>query len=120
MTTTKREGREVWAARVRRWREGGLTAAEFAAETGINENTLTHWAWRLGKEGGPPRTPAFVEVVTPGALEEVPAAQAACVETATPQPFHLVLPGGVEVRVPPRFDAAALRALVAALCGVRA
>lgn len=42
-----RDGREVWAKRVERWRESGLTAKEYAAEVGLNPNTLTHWGSRL-------------------------------------------------------------------------
>ncbi len=37
-----RESRETWAKRVERWRDSGLTAKEFAAEMGINEQ-LAMW-----------------------------------------------------------------------------
>jgi hypothetical protein len=33
--------REEWAKRVERWRDSGLTTAEFATELGINPRTLT-------------------------------------------------------------------------------
>jgi hypothetical protein len=40
---------------VRRWLElrdlEGLTYAQLSARCGIPVNTLTHWAWRLRKEG---------------------------------------------------------------------
>jgi hypothetical protein len=42
--------REEWAKRVERWRDSGLTTAEFAAELGINPKTLTYWAWTLKRE----------------------------------------------------------------------
>jgi hypothetical protein len=45
-----RATRAVWAKRVERWGESGLTCAEFAAELGINPRTLTYWKWILGKE----------------------------------------------------------------------
>jgi hypothetical protein len=45
-----RESREVWVKRVERWRESGLTAAEFAAEVGINAGSLRHWSWRVDAE----------------------------------------------------------------------
>ncbi len=32
--------REQWAKRVERWKDSGLTAKEFAAETGINAQSL--------------------------------------------------------------------------------
>jgi transposase-like protein len=48
-----RENREVWAKRVERLGDSGLTAKEFAAEIGVNANTLAGWKWRLGsREGG--------------------------------------------------------------------
>jgi len=46
-----RETPEVWAKRVERWRDSGLTSAEFAAEIDINPRTLTYWAWRVRKDG---------------------------------------------------------------------
>jgi hypothetical protein len=45
-----RVGREEWAKRVERWRDSGLTTAEFAAEVGISAKTLTYWAWTLKRE----------------------------------------------------------------------
>ena len=42
--------REEWAKRVERWRDSGLTTAEFAGELGINPKTLTYWAWTLKRE----------------------------------------------------------------------
>ena len=49
--TMAKSTREEWAKRVRRWQRSGLTAREFAAQTGIKASTLTYWKWRLGKEG---------------------------------------------------------------------
>ena len=46
-----RENREVWAKRVERLGDSGLTAKEFAAEIGVNANTLAGWRWRLGSRG---------------------------------------------------------------------
>lgn len=40
---------EVWAKRIERWRDSGLTATEFAAEVGVNAKSLSHWKWRLHK-----------------------------------------------------------------------
>jgi hypothetical protein len=107
-----REGREVWAKRVERWVDSGLSAKEFAAETGINANTLAHWRWRLGMEasGAPAKAASspvrFVEL-------------AATPDAAAPA-FELLLAGGRTVRVPPRFDGAELARLVQVLEGVRA
>ena len=40
---------EVWAMRVEPLVDSGSTAKEFAAEIGVNANTLTGWRWRLGR-----------------------------------------------------------------------
>jgi hypothetical protein len=53
---------------VRRWLElrdrEGLTYAQLSARCGIPVNTLTHWAWRLRKEGAAAvEQPEFVELV---------------------------------------------------------
>jgi hypothetical protein len=107
-----RAGRAEWAKRVQRWADSGLTAKEYAAETGLNPNTLAHWRWRLGAEANrpQPKVPSapvkFVEL----AAEQAP----------TPAFFELVLAGGRIIRVPPSFDGAALVRLVRALEGVRA
>ena len=52
-----RTPREMWAKRVERWQSSNLTAKEFAAEIGVNDRTLAHWKWILGKEGAG-RSPA--------------------------------------------------------------
>jgi hypothetical protein len=75
-----RAARGEWAKRVERWRDSGLTLAEFAAEVGISPKTLTNWAWKLKREAkgdgtqlsapkkrpasatGAPIRPAFVEL----------------------------------------------------------
>jgi hypothetical protein len=88
--------RATWAKRVDAWRASGLTAAVFAERGGFSEKTLRYWAWRLGREAR-----AFVRVV-----RETP--------TATAAPIVVEL-GDVRVLVPPGFDRAALRNVLAAL-----
>ena len=95
-----RASRADWAKRVERWKDSGLTAKEFAAETGLNASTLSYWKWRLGveqcsdKPADKPRTkksrptrqppkarskaPTFVEVTAP---------------TPVAEPLELVMPG---------------------------
>lgn len=111
--------REDWAKRVERWKDSGLTAKEFAAETGLNASTLSYWKWRLGaeqrgdrpadarrpKKSRParrapkvrPKTPTFVEVTAP---------------TPAAEPLELVMPGELRVRVPVGFDEATLAAVL--------
>jgi hypothetical protein len=121
----EREGHEVWAKRVARWRDSELTANEFAQEIGVNANTFKHWAWKLGagvgdKPRGRQRTPrgersaSFIEVAPPTA-PAVERDAAAAPETRAASVFELVLGDGRTLRVPPDFDAGALRRLVAAL-----
>ena len=114
-----RDGRETWVKRVARWRDSGLTAKEFAAEMGINANTLAHWSWQLRDQQTPLRAtrrrgkapePQFVEVVAPVAAAQVPPA-------AKVDPLELVLHDGLCLRVPVHFDADALRRVVAVLVG---
>ena len=127
----RRDSREAWAKRVERWRDSGLTAKEFADEAGINARTLSYWKWRLrrdrradGERGepasaaGPRRRRAartraapitFIEVAAPpsDAPPEPPAPAA--------EPFEITWPSGVRLRVPARFDDAALQRLVQAV-----
>jgi hypothetical protein len=120
-----REKREVWAKRVERLADSGLTAKEFAAEIGVNVNTLSGWRWRLDSGGESRRrarcVPAFVEVVAgPGAGGGSAASMAAkqpltATSADVAEPLELILRGGHRVRVPVHFDAAALRRLVDAL-----
>jgi hypothetical protein len=104
--------REEWAKRVERWRDSGLTTAEFAAELGINPKTLTYWAWTLKREASgkkrvwpakkrpvaaapSPMGPAFVELPRQG----------------TTARFELEVRGR-RLHIPTAFDAQQLRALL--------
>jgi len=96
--------REIWAKRVERWQSTELTAKEFAAEIGVNDRTLAHWKWILGKQGGarPGRrgrdresAVRFTEL-EPTAL--VPAS-----------PIEIVVDRGLVIRVDRQFDEDTLR-----------
>src|SRR5579863_3469069 len=47
--------REQWAKRVERWKDSGLSAKQFATETGINARSLTWWRWHLAKGEARPK-----------------------------------------------------------------
>ena len=111
-----REPREVWAKRVERWTESGLTGGQFAAEIGVKEGTLRHWRWALAREAREPgwetsaarrrraeRRPQFVEVIA-GPPKSAAASGCLCLE--------LVLGAGILVRVPVGFDPDSLRRLL--------
>lgn len=85
--------RQEWAKRVERWQDSGLTAAEFAAEAGINPRTLTYWKWKLGKErGGRGRRKRSAE-------PKVEFVEVASLAGAVPAPIELVVDGRYVVRV---------------------
>jgi len=115
----RQEQREVWVKRIEQWKESGLTAKEFAAQAGVNLNTLQGWKWRLtvdarrslANAARPPGVRAdFVEVLHPSA-----AARAGGATQEMTEPFELLLENGVRLRVPVRFDPATLHRLLATL-----
>jgi hypothetical protein len=118
-----RVAREEWAKRVERWRDSGLSCAEFAAELGINPRTLTYWKWMLNKEArGEKRVWRTRKTRAPrvrgAAASEHPwpdPSVAGLVEVqAAPRDgrFELELGAGRRLRVPASFDATDLRRLL--------
>jgi transposase-like protein len=143
-----RDTREVWLKRVERLADSGLTAKEFAAEIGVNANTLAGWRWRLGQGEQAQKGPARLGIVA--APEDESGERASAVGdrrtqevTTIPEtepiapmkfveltrktaavptqvaPFEIVLGSGRVVRVPGGFDAAELARLVGVLEEVR-
>jgi hypothetical protein len=98
-----RKGRERWRGLVAQWRSSGQTARDFADGHGVNVSTLSHWAWRLRRESRDgtaiARVPPMIEVRARSAADDR---------------FEIEL-GSRRVRIPPSFDADALRRLIAAL-----
>jgi transposase-like protein len=95
-----------WRQMVRQWRRSGLTIRAFCQEHGLSEASFYAWRQTLAereqqRHGSADQPPAFVPV------QVVPAPAAASLE--------VVLGAGRVVRVPPGFDAATLRQLLAAL-----
>jgi hypothetical protein len=96
----------VWTKRVTEWRASGQSPEEFAGRIGVHAGTLINWHYKLRRlEAAEGAAPTAVEFV------ELPAA-AVSVEY---EAVEVVLPGGARLRVPSRFDEAALRRLVAVL-----
>lgn len=119
-----RVDREEWAKRVERWRDSGLTAAEFAGELGINPRTLVYWKWTLAREargqkriwrkGGPQKSqPAEQPTGSVGVPAATGFVQIQSVEADAP--FEVELVRGRRVRVPASFDAEGLRRLLVVL-----
>jgi hypothetical protein len=102
--------RAEWAERVGQWRRSGLTAKAFARVAGVNAGSLTHWAWRLGRDArragaaaraaGTPPVAALVEITAAGGSDER---------------FELELGSGRRLRIPAAFDPVALERLLAVL-----
>lgn len=100
-----RADRGTWAKRVERWKDSGLTAAQFATEIGVSAKALSWWKWQLSKgekrkrTERPPRTVkaapsamTFVEMVAPARTDLL----------------EIVLSSGVLLRVSAEVDSAAL------------
>lgn len=111
----ERASRETWAKRVERWRASGLTALEFAAELGINARSLRWWKWELGRKAAKKALPraqkkrAIAPAVSPLTFVEMSA------PSRNAEPFEVLLPSGVSVRVPASFDASTLERLISVL-----
>jgi len=100
MVETER-GREMRRLLARHERSG-LTLSEFGRREGWVPATLYWWRRRLREaEGAAPSAVSFTEVST--------------VAAAAGRGFEVVLDGGTTVRVPERFDPAALRLLLETL-----
>lgn len=114
------ERAEEMRAALERWQRSGLPLSRFAEREGIGRKTLYRWRLRLGvggrrlRPGRPKRalgrvgregsTPMFTEVAWPGATGGLSATR-----------FEVELRDGTTIRVPVRFDACALRALLQTL-----
>jgi hypothetical protein len=117
-----RESREVWIERVERWRASGQTAKAFAEANDVNVWTLRGWSERLTREGGTAgsqrsvassrgrarvaraeKTLPFVEVIASSVIE------------SSGDRFEVALRENCRLYIPARFDAEALRRLLAVL-----
>ncbi|HEV3094606.1 MAG TPA: hypothetical protein VGY30_08855 [Solirubrobacteraceae bacterium] len=106
----KRASREEWQKRVERWKDSGLTAKEFAAETGVNVGTLQCWKYKLTRLGSERRRrPSAPASIVSSIVEVRPAAEAA------EDRYEIELGNGRRLRVPAVFDAGALKTLLAIL-----
>jgi hypothetical protein len=125
----QRADRTTWAKRVERWKESGLTAAEYAAEIGANANTLVFWKWKLGSEARRDaakkpavalarRRPKLTSIESLAPARPAPSVALSFIEfprevvAAGADPFEVVLLNGLRVRVPPAFKSGALGRLL--------
>jgi transposase len=112
----ERTARKVWAERVAKWKESGLTLREFASQQGIHHRSLSWWKWQLTSKtpGTAPKrrrrrqAPAPIAKTTassPLTFVEMTAA------TETDR-LEIVLSSSVRIRIRPGFDAATLGRLL--------
>ena len=101
-----RESNELWAKRVERWRESGLSVNEFADHICVNPKTLENWKYRLQRSGG------VTGSVSSKGVEVLPFME---VTAQGREPFEVVMPSGMRVRVPMDFDGEALRRVLQAV-----
>lgn len=106
----KRANRDEWQKRVDRWKDSGLTAKEFAAETGINAGTLAFWRYKLKRPAPEHRRRRSSAMSILSSIVEVRPA----VATAESR-FEIEFGNGRRLRVPAAFDASALKTLLAVL-----
>ena len=110
-----RASRQVWTKHVERWRDSGLGVKEYAAQVGLSADRVRHWGWRLAKpsasapDNSPPRSP----IATPLSLVEVSAGPTRLSPGDGDEHLQIVVPSGVRIVVPPRFDEARLRRVLA-------
>lgn len=109
-----RVSREEWAKRVERWRDSGLTTAEFAAELGINPHSLTYWAWTLKREASGEKRVWAKKKGKLAVARNTAAPSAPFVEVKSHAPrgqFELEIRGR-RLHIPDSFDADRLRSLL--------
>lgn len=108
-----RTSRDEWAKRVERWRDSGLSAAEFGAEVGVNPRTLTYWKWMLSREAAGLAAPRRRSRSAP---KQAPNAAFVEIRSAAPSAtFELMLANGRRLQIPMAFDASTLERLLAVL-----
>lgn len=98
---TRDEDKEQhWRRWIALWQQSGLSVAAFCARHGLAPASFYAWRTTLQQR----------------AAEHVPLVPVQLVaDAAPPRPLEVVLPDGSVVRVPPGFDAASLRQLLALL-----
>jgi hypothetical protein len=101
---TERDARAVLAALDR----SGKTLAAFCAERGLDAQRMYYWRRRLA--GGEGTT--FQELIVRPVHDRSPGGDE--------EPFEIQLPSGESIRVPARFEAAALARLLEVLSKARA
>ena len=119
----ERASQEIWAKRVERWKDSGLSVAVYAREVGISPRSLMWWRWRLGAGVKKKRARGRRTTTTP-ASKTAMTLQSGSAATVSPLTFvemtaglgsdalEVVLLTSVRIRVRPDFDAPTLGRLL--------
>jgi len=102
----QRRSSAAWAEEVRRWRESGQSAAEYAAERDLHAGTLAGWASKVKRGGRRQRRSAFVAL----RVAERPAIMRAKAETGE---LEVVLLNGRRVRISGNVESEAVARVLA-------
>jgi hypothetical protein len=104
-----------WRDMVERWRGSKLTIRAFCDEQGVSEASFYSWRRTIAQRE---RQTAFTPVVRGKRVDDPPIfvpLRVAPVPTAATSALEVVVGPGRVIRVPPGFDAATLRNLLAVL-----
>jgi transposase len=101
---SRRATRQLWAERVARFPDSGLSVAAFCSAEGVSTNSFFYWKRQF-------------QTAAPDASTATPARLLAVQVPASPAPVEVVLPGGTVLRLAPGCDLALVRSLLATLAG---
>lgn len=108
-----------WRLAVQEQRASGLSVRAFCAREGLTESNFYAWRRQLARRDAEAsrieESPKFVEVKAPPPPAVSPETHSLVTGDDAALALELVLPRGVVLRVPDRFDAKALRRVVEAL-----
>jgi transposase-like protein len=95
------ERERYWREVIREQAASGLSISAYCREHEVSPASFFSWRRRLAADGREEAAGKFI-----------PIQLAAATPLATPAGFEVALPNGLQVRVPPQFDAEALRELL--------
>jgi hypothetical protein len=110
-----RTTREEWAARIARWKDSGLTAAEFASEIGVRARTLSWWKWRLSSKKQESPKGARRAAGSLGKATRISPLTFVEMTAIDTDRLEVVLASSVRIRVRPGFDSTTLGRLLEVL-----
>jgi transposase len=93
--------RQLWAERLDRFPDSGLSVAAFCSAEGVSTNSFFYWKRQFQTAASAAAPPRFLPVQVP----------------SLPAPVEVVLPGGTVLRLSAGCDLALVRSLLTTLAG---